>query len=793
MAGAPINRDDWPAEGPHLRLLRHLDKVHADGGRKSLRTIGATMFLSHVTLNDILRGKRLPVSEQQARALVQALGGGHDEIDRAAELYQQARTAVSRRAERRRTTASRIRGPFELPARPAALFGRAGQERSLAATLLRPANGRPPVVAISGKPGVGKSALAVAVAHAVAGHFPDGVLHTNLQGPSDRPAAVAAVLRGFLVALGVEAGAVPADLEGRLRMFRSLSAARRLLIVLDNARNAVDINALIPPGRRSSVLVTSREVMSVLDAAVFVRLEVLDAADAQSLLVHAVGEGRAEQEPRALAEMARACGFLPLALRIAGARLASKQHWSIGDMVTLLMDQRRAMDELRVGDLEVRSSFNLSYVRLSASAQRTFRLLALVSAGSIPDWVASAITGSGRSVAVRDLEELVDAELIEVSGRDALSRVRYAFHDLIRVFALEQAMREEVSNGRRDAVERVLAAATTITRRALYGGESQGRPEAQMRRLDRPATSQPEADGTEAIDARGGDTDVRLAETNPLAWFAVEHELLVHLVGYGREFGLDRNVVDLVHLLPSFFELTSSWSEWEETHDIAIEMARAAGDPVDLAIILRDLSRAATDQGLWNRAEELLRDSIHHFAEAGEPTHEAIAYRELGRNYVEQQQWQEAERSFSNALTIFSREGEDRHRSITLRGLVVAHLALGETERARQELNEALSILSTIGDVHGMAICHRLQGDLDVAQGRLDHAADRYLRAGEGFSRFNDERRMVDVLERLGRTRWRQGDAQAAQEMFEQALAIAERRSFATEVRRLTAALSDLS
>ena len=786
MAGAPINRSAWPVDGPHLRLLRHLDRVHTDGGRKSLRAVGTAIFLSHSTLSDILRGRRLPASEKQIRAIIKALGGGTDEMDRAAELYQRARTGALREAAAGPAVAARPSGPFELPPRPAALFGRSDHIRSLSAALLSEADGRPPIVAISGKPGVGKSALALAVAHDVAGRFPDGALHANLQGQSDRPASIAGVLRGFLIALGVEAGAVPRDLDGRLRMFRRLTAAQSLLIVLDNARNAADANALIPSGASSSVLVTSREVMSVLDAANFVRLEVLHADDAVALLAHAVGKDRAEREPRQLDEMARVCGFLPLALRIAGARLASKPHWQVTEMATLLRDQRRAMDEFRVGDLEVRGSFNLSYVRLSASAQRTFRLLALVDAGSMPAWAAGAMTNAGTAVATRDLEELVDAELIEVSGRDGVAQVRYAFHDLIRVFAKERALREELPDERRKAVERLLTTATAITRRALYGGEPAGRPEAQMRRTDHRAESS--AEGTETVSP-----ELRLAEEKPLAWFTAEQQLLVHLVAYGREFGFDQEVVDLVHLLPSFFEVTSSWSEWEETHNIAIELTRATGDPVDLAIVLRDLSRAATDQGAWLRAEELLRDSIRLFLDAGESTHEAIAYRELGRTYLEQQRWREAERSFADALAIFTRAGEQRHRAITLRGLVVTHLALGEDMLARGELDEALGMLSAIGDAHGVAICHRLQGDLDLGQGRLDDAAAHYLLAAEGFVQFHDERRHVEVLERLGRTRERQGQAETARKVFQEALAIADRRSFEREMRRLSAALSELS
>jgi DNA-binding SARP family transcriptional activator len=278
------------------------------------------------------------------------------------------------------------------------------------------------VSAIAGKGGVGKTALAVHAAHRLRVEFPDGQLYVNLDGAGPKPTDPSEVLAWLLLVLGVEGRLIPNSLSERAALYRSRLADKRVLVLLDNAADEAQVRPLLPGLPNCRVLITSRSRLVGLAGARTIALDVLPPAQAIDLLGRVAGPERVAAEPAAAAEIVRLCGYLPLAVRIAGARLAARQHRPLSWLVTRLADEHRRLDELAVGDLEVRASFALSYQGLKPELRRAFRLLGLVTAPDFAPWVLSALLDVPMAQAEDLLESLVDAQLVEVDIGD---HVRY--------------------------------------------------------------------------------------------------------------------------------------------------------------------------------------------------------------------------------------------------------------------------------------------------------------------------------------------------------------------------------
>jgi DNA-binding SARP family transcriptional activator len=352
--------------------------------------------------------------------------------------------------------------PAQLPADSADFTGRAGQVRNLCGLLAgQGANGDPGavrVVVVAGAGGLGKTSLAVHAAHQVRGMFPDGQLYVDLLGTSPDPLTAGDALALILRDLGVADQDIPADSSKRAARYRTAVAGRRMLIVLDNARNAAHVRPLLPGTASSAVLVTTRNRMPDLAGGLLVDLSVLNDDEALVLFSKIAGKDRATAEPEATADLLRACAGLPLAIRICAARLATRPDWTIHTMAARLRDEHRRLDELRAGDLSVRATFQVSFAGLTASARpgdlgpaRAFCLLGLWPESSFTAAAAAALFGTPEDLAVDALEVLVDARLLESAGPD-----RYRFHDLLRVYASELAAASLPGDERDAALGRLL-------------------------------------------------------------------------------------------------------------------------------------------------------------------------------------------------------------------------------------------------------------------------------------------------------------------------------------------------
>jgi DNA-binding SARP family transcriptional activator len=365
----------------------------------------------------------------------EAVRGLHLRILRAdpSLLDDQGRAAGPRQA-----AAAAVRAvPRQLPRDLPDFRGREAEADRLAGLLgeAAPAPGGAPVAVISGKGGIGKTALAVRVARRLSAVYRDGQLFAGLRGSERGPAPPESVLADFLEALGVATAAVPRTLEGRVALFRSLTAGRRLLVVLDDAASEGQVEPLLPADSSCGVLITSRSRATGLPGSHLVGLEVLDPAHSVGLLSAIIGRDRVLAERGAARELASLCGGLPLALRIAGARLAARPHWPLARLVARLADEHRRLDELTHGGLNVRARFALSYEPLDWTAQAMLRRLSLLGVPDFPASVGAVLVGCSTADAEDICERLVDAQLLDLAGPHPGGEIRYRFHGLMRAFA----------------------------------------------------------------------------------------------------------------------------------------------------------------------------------------------------------------------------------------------------------------------------------------------------------------------------------------------------------------------
>jgi tetratricopeptide (TPR) repeat protein len=603
---------------------------------------------------------------------------------------------------------------------------------------------------LSGPAGVGKTALAVYWAHRVGGRFPDGQLYVNLRGfePAADPRAPADAVLVLLDALGVPPDRIPADFDARIGRYRSLMAGRRMLVLLDNARDAAQVRPLLPGTSSAFVVVTSRDPLTGLvagEAARSVPVGLLDPAGARALLAGRLGEDRVAAEPAAVDEIVARCAGLPLALAVVAARAAAGPP----SLAALAAELRAAdgLDPLTGTDAatDVRAVFASSYRLLSPAAARLFRLLAGYPAAEFGEPAAASLAGGPVGP---QLAELVRACLVMVHGPN-----RYTRHDLLLVYAREVAGADpddEVAAARRRMLDHLLHTAYAADRRVI--------PSRFALPLDAPgpgAVVVPPADRPAA-----------------LAWFAAERPALVAAVGVAAGAGLDRHAWQLAWVALEYLNRWGHGADAAAAHEVALAAARRLADPAALAFTHRGLGRAYGLLGRLDEAEHHLERSAELFTALGSPAGAARTQLSLAGLAERRGRYRVALRHAARALDLFRRSGEAIGTGNALNTVAWYHSLLGDHVTALARNREALSILESTGDGYGLAATWAGLGVARHGLGSFAEAVSCYQRALELYRANADRFGEAETLHRLGEAYTALGDPAAAREAREQAARI---------------------
>ncbi|MEV4738703.1 BTAD domain-containing putative transcriptional regulator [Streptomyces sp. NPDC049555] len=651
--------------------------------------------------------------------------------------------------------------PAQLPSAVASFTGR---RRELAAldTLLDHLGGPAlPVGSLTGIGGVGKTALAVHWARQVAVRFPDGQLFADLRGyDEEEPRRPSAVLDRFLRALGVPAPQIPADQNERTALFRSVLDGRRVLIVLDNARSFQQIRPLLPGSGRCCVLITSRDPMGGALAGDYafvpLHLDALGQDEAIALLSRVVGDDRLTADPVAAARLAALCDGLPLALRIAAARLTAKPHWTVRSLVARLEDQHRRLDELSPDERGVRAGLRLSYRDLPEATARMFRLLATVNVPDFAAWAGAALLDIDPLDAEDLIEELVDAQFVVPVGTTT-GHVRYRFQGLPRLFARERALAQDAAPDLRRAVRRVLGAWLALAaeaHRRVYGGD--------YTVLHGPAPLHP-------LPAHLTDSLLQ----DPMEWFESERTAITGLVEQAARDAESAFAWDLTMTSVTLFQNRNYLEDWRHSCEAALAAARQTGDRLGEAVMLHSLGTLEIVEWSYDRAGEHLTDALRLFEELGQDQGRALVLRNLALCARHDGELDHARDLGHRSLEIFRAVGDRYAEAHVLGMLAQVELERGDPRASLQLSSEAVARSRALGTARGEAQSTVRLAEALLHQGDGQRAEEAGRRALDLVRAGGDRRGEAHALRALGEALWCQGRTLEAEEAVREALRVA--------------------
>jgi DNA-binding SARP family transcriptional activator/tetratricopeptide (TPR) repeat protein len=678
-------------------------------------------------------------------------------------LHQQILTAdpaLELRGRRRLSVGEAVQAvPQQLPA---AISHFAGREEELAAlSRLLDSSGakasRAVVIsAIGGTAGVGKTALAVHWAHQVAEWFPDGQLYANLRGydPAGAPAAPADVARRFLSALGVPDDRIPSDPESVESLYRSSLAGRRMLIVLDNARDAAQVRPLLPGEPGCFVLVTSRNQLAGLVAAEgahLLTLDLLSQPDAHELVARRLDRTRVSDEPEAVSELIELCARLPLAVSIAVARAAAHPAFPLARLVTELRDASGRLDALDTGDpgSSVRAVFSWSYQNLSRIAARVFRMLSVHPGPDISIPAAASLTDLPREQARQVMGELAGSHLLaeHIHGR-------FTFHDLLRAYASDQARTCDTDAGRHAALHRMLDH-YLHTSRTISGLLD---PTRDMVRMAVPLPGVlPEAPG-----------DYQQA----WAWAETEYSVLLAAITQAAAAQFEDYAWQILHALEPFFFRRGLWHEFNTALRIGLDAALRIGDIAGQAHLHRALGRGYVLIGSFEEGQPHLRQAVAGFRKLGNRTDEARAHIDMGTALSRQGRYGDALSQARKALRLYQAAGHPGGQAGALNNIGLYHVHLGNYPEALACCQKALAGFSELGNRHGIAHVLDSLGYAHHFLGQSTQAITCYQQSLNAFREYGDRYFQADTLTHLGETHHAAGNQKAAHRAWQEALSI---------------------
>jgi DNA-binding SARP family transcriptional activator len=570
--------------------------------------------------------------------------------------------------------------PRQLPADLAGFVGRADHLAVLDGQLSGDGAGVT-ICAISGTAGVGKTTLAVHWAHRVAHLFPDGQLYVNLRGfdPTGSPMDPAEAIRGFLDAFGLPAQRIPAGLDAQAAAYRSLVARRRLLVLLDNARDADQIRPLLPGAPSCLVVVTSRDQLRGLLATGGAHphpLDLMTRDEARELLRYRLGPARLAAEPAAVEDIIDGTSRLPLALAVVAARAATHPQLPLPSLAEQLRDIRGALQALAGGEaiVDVRAVLSWSYQQLGPDAARLFRLVGLHPGPDVTSAAAASLVALPESRVPALLAELARTNLIveHVPGR-------YTFHNLLRAYARELAERTETTRQRRLAHLRMLdhyLHTACAANRLLH-------PMPDPTPLDEP---EPGVCPEQFVDA-----------AHASAWFLAERRVLLGVIQHAGLSGFDAHAWHLAWVVAGVVSGQGHWHDYAATGRAGLAAALRLGDPDRQAHAHRHIAGASIELGDLEEAHEHLRRALHLTAETGDETAQAHTLALHTTVWERQGEYAEALDHANRALALYRASGHRGGEATTLYRLGDAHLASGDELAAMESWRGALHIFDELG------------------------------------------------------------------------------------------------
>jgi DNA-binding SARP family transcriptional activator/tetratricopeptide (TPR) repeat protein len=640
--------------------------------------------------------------------------------------------------------------PRQLPAPPQKFTGRIREIADLdqvheASTVT--------ISAIDGMAGIGKTALAVHLAHRIADRYQHGQLFIDLHGhtPGVAPRDPADALDHLLRALGIPGPQIPADLDDRAALYRTRLTDQKMLILLDDAATETQVVPLLPGGPGCLVLITSRHRLAGLDYTHTQSLDTLPVADAASLFVQTAGADRLrDEQPDLLTELVELCGRLPLAIRIAAARLRSHPAWSLLHLVLRLRDHQHRLGELEAGQRSVTATLDLSYRHLTPDLQRAYQLLGLHPGLDIDVYATAALLDSTRSHTSRLLDHLLDAHLLQEPTPG-----RYRFHDLVRAHAAHTALGDQSGSGSRAALTRLLdyyRHTAALAADLAYPYEREHRPEAPSANIAGPDLHEPAA----ALD-----------------WLDTELTNLLSTAGYATEHGQPEHILHLSTILHWHLRNRGLYQDAESLHHRALTTARATGHHADELDALTGLGRVHWSQGRNAQATDYFGQALRIAQATGHRVGELDALTGLGHLDWRQGRTEQAADHYQQALRIALATGHRPGELAALTGLGRIHRRQGRYAEAADHFGQALRIARATGHRPGELNALTGLGHIHRLQGQNAQAADHFQQALHIARAFGHRPGELAALNGLGHIHRLQGRNAQATQAYQQLLDLA--------------------
>jgi tetratricopeptide (TPR) repeat protein len=610
------------------------------------------------------------------------------------------------------------------------------------------------VSVVSGTAGVGKTALAVYWAHRVAGKFPDGQLYVDLRGfdPAREPLDPGEVLRGFLDALGVPARRVPAGLDAQLGLYRSVLAGKRVLLVLDNARDAGQVRPLLPGSPSCMAVVTSRDQLTALVATHGARplpLGLLTPAESHEVLGSRLGADRIAAERAAAQEIVTQCAGLPLALAIVAARAESAAALPLSALAGQVRDSAGALDTLTAGDetTDLRAVFSWSTAAVSPQAASLYWLIGLHPGPELAGAAAASLAGRPAERIQLLLVELVRAHLLTEHAPG-----RFSFHDLLRAYAAEQARQRCTGHDRHAAVHRMLD-------HYLYGAQHAA------------SLLYGSWNHLALSDAQPWVIPERFTdEARAAAWLHAEYQVLLGCIEYAADAGFERHAWQLAFSMGSYFERSGHWRDWTKAQQAALMAAQRTGDIPGQAHSHQQLGYALAHLGDYEPAHRELDRGLDLFRDLGDDTRQALTHLSIGYAFDRQGADQQALSHSEHALELYRSSGHRAGEAIALNNIGWSQAQHGHYSEALQHCRQALSLHEQAGDRQGQAGAWDSLGYIHYSRADHAEAIACYTKAADFYRQIRDGYNEAETLTCLGDAHHAAGDHRSAERTWRQAL-----------------------